>query len=556
MVETIAPDPARVHAVVVGIEHFKYIEDLNLPGAAADAMRFARWLRMRGVPKDNITLLLTPLKESWQALNEQAQQLDLGITFAGSRDVIMNALAPRSRADVPEGDVLFVYWGGHGLLGRGERRLLLCPDVTNEDPRCIDLTDLREHLSRPDVAGYRRQMFLVDACATFIENRKRVGTPTVASFPAGQRAAVEQFMLLAAAVGQAAVQVGADQRGMFSAAVLDWLERHSPGLAPDLDALVAHVKEHFAGRRLGRRPVQTPVTWVVRSFGGDMEEIAPGPAEEVPGAQPQPQPQPQAPVPGPDPVPVPVPVPPAAPAAGSGGPAAAAPSRPAGRRRAVVRGGIAAAAVATAAVAAVALTGLPGGGGGEDGKPSAATSGAAGASGSASAPAVAASASPSPSPSTTGSGSPSSAGSPAAPGTPSPSGQAAAPASVAKPSCAGTYGTYAGEHVTAAPCYVLDGGKVTMVAEVAATPPTDVTVYLWLSTKTGNKYLYPAGAPASWSFRAGPTVERRTAEVSMQLTSGTEYDVHVAVTRKGDSPPKAVTNPTVTGRSQTFKYRS
>ncbi|MEU2392480.1 hypothetical protein [Streptomyces sp. NPDC007369] len=536
--DPISPDPARVHAVVVGIEHFKYIEDLNLPGAAADAMRFARWLRMRGVPKDNITLLLTPLKESWQALNEQAQQLDLTLTFAGSRDVIMNALAPRSRADVPEGDVLYVYWGGHGVLGRGERRLLLCPDVTNQDPRCIDLTDLREHLSRPDVAGYRRQMFLVDACATFIENRKQVATPAVASFPAGQRAAVEQFMLLAAASGQAAVQTGADHTGVFSAAVLDWLERHSPGLSPDLDALVAHVKEHFAGRRLGRRTVQTPVTWVVRSFGGDTEEFAPGPAGEVSRAETQ------------TPVPVSAAGPAAEPVAEPGGPAAAAPSRPAGRRRAAVWAGIAAAAV-VAVVAAVALKGLPSGGGGQDGKSAAAASGAA--VGSPSGPASA-SASASPSPSAAGSGSPSAAGSPAAPGTPSPSGKAAAPASVAKESCAGMYGTYAGEHVTASPCYVLDGGKVTMVAEVAATVPTDVTVYLWLSTKAGNKYLYPAGQPKNWTFTADPSGERLTEQVGLQLSSGVDYDVHVAVTRKGAKPPSIVTNSGVTGRSQTFRY--
>ncbi|MFD7625748.1 caspase family protein [Streptomyces sp. NPDC059851] len=516
MTDPIAPDPARVHAVVVGIEHFKHVEGLDLPGAAADAMRFARWLRMRGVPKENITLLLTPLGESWAALNEQAGQLDLAITFAGSRDVIMNSLAPKSRADVPEGDVLYVYWGGHGVLGRGERRLLLCPDATNQDPRCIDLTDLREHLSRPDVAGYRRQMFLVDACATFIENRKQVAAPTVASFPAGQRAAVEQFMLLAAAAGQATVQSRKDRAGVFSAAVLDWLERHSPSLDPDLGALVAHVKEHFAGRGLGRRPVQTPVTWVVRSFGGDTEEIAPGPAGEGPGPGTQ------------------------APATA----AVVAASRSVGRRRALARGGIAAAAVVVAAVAAVALKGLPGGGGGgEDGKPAAAASGAAaGASGYASAP-PAVSASASPPPSTAGSGSPS-----AAPGTPPSSVQAAAPA------CASAQGTYAGPHVTATPCYVLDGTKVTMVAEVAATVPTDVTVYLWLSTKADNKYLYPAGKPVNWSFKADPTAQRLTEQVDMPLTSGTSYAVHVFVTRKGDNPPKAVTNRDVTGTSQWFRY--
>ncbi|MEU5809467.1 caspase family protein [Streptomyces sp. NPDC047718] len=528
MVETTAPDPARVHAVVVGIEHFKHIEGLDLPGAAADAMRFARWLRMRGVPKDNVTLLLTPLKESWQALNEQAQQLDLTITFAGSRDVIMNALAPRSREDVPEGDVLYVYWGGHGLLGRGERRLLLCPDVTNQDPRCIDLTDLREHLGRPDVAGYRRQMFLVDACATFIENRRQVATPAVAAFPAGQRATVEQFMLLAAAAGQAAVQAGADKTGVFSTAVLEWLERHSPGLDPDLDALVAHVKEHFAGRRLGRRPVQTPVSWVIRSFGGDTEEIAPGAAEDGTEA----------------------PAPVAAPAVELSTPAAAAPGRPAGRRRAVVWAGAGAAVVLAAA--AVALNVMPGRGDGADGKAGAAGAGASAVASAAAPSAPSPSPPPSPSPSALGSTAPG-AGAPSAPGTPVPATQPAAePASGALRGCRSTAAVREMPAVKVSPCYVIDGGKVTLAADVTADKPTDVTVYLWLSTSPDNTYLYPPAAPYAQTVTAGRASQRVSTPVgNMQLRPG-RYDVHVSVAAKGASPPKAADNTTVTGYSQWF----
>ncbi|WP_053690612.1 caspase family protein [Streptomyces sp. WM6372] len=510
MAELTVPDPARVHAVVVGIEHFPRISGKDLPGAAADAMRLARWLRTRGVPAGNIRLLLAPMAGSWQDLNAEARELGLDIEPVTSRDQIIDKLAPART--VPEGDVLYVYWGGHGVLDRGDRRLLLCPDASDAEPRCLDLMDLREYLTRPDVARCRRQVFLVDACATFVQDNQT--RPVVAALPAGKRVPVEQFMLLAAASGQAATQRTAERTGAFSTAVMDWLEEHSPGLSTDLDALVAHTKEHFTGYRLGSRQLQTPVTLVIQPFGGDVE-IRQGPA---------------------------------APATEPAGPPAG-PERSGGVRRAAAVWAGAAALVVIAVVAAVALNGGPDGGGqrgqaapggSAPAQPSASPSPSAPSSGSAS---------PSPSPSAS-----SAAPSTAAPsGAPTPQAQAAgAAATGGKESCA-AFHTADDPKVSESPCFVREGTTVFMRAYVRATVPTKVTVYVWLTLKDGNKYLYPDGGAKTWTLTAGPDPQVWTERVATSLASGTEYEVHVSTKVDGATPPK-VTNPAVTGHGQWFRY--
>ncbi|CAL9468516.1 hypothetical protein SUDANB120_02790 [Streptomyces sp. enrichment culture] len=523
MAELSAAEPARVHAVVVGIEHFGRVPDRgwDLPGAAADAMRFTRWLRRRGVPAENITLMLAPVPAAQAAFNAEARALGIDVRFVVSRDHIMDGFRPRSEAS--EGDLLYVYWGGHGVLDHGDRRLLLCPDAHDADQRCVDLHQLREYLTRPDVVQFPQQVFLVDACATFREVNSGPSGPAVAAFPAGPRQAVDQFLLLAAAIGQAALQDEARDTGAFSDAVLTWLEERSPGLAPDLAALSAHLEEHFDGSGPDGSALQTPVT---------MELLAPGGRAKVVSLRPPAGPAPKA-----------------EPPAGRGTAATAPEARRRPRRGGLVTVVAAAALVVAAAAGDTVYELMVRAKDGADGK--AAAAGAA-APGAASPPA---SPSPSPSPSPSASASPSGSAAASPPATPpaaaapTPSVQ---PAGAPKPVCASTQATYAGPEVTASPCYVLEGGRVTMVAQLRASKPVDVTVHLWLTEKDETRHLYPTGSTVQQTLRAGTEAKEVRGLVGIALAPGA-YDVHVAVTRKGEPAPSA-TNPTVTGRSQGFSY--
>lgn len=280
-------DPARVHAVVVGVEHFPRVRSWDLAGASGDALRFARWLRGQGVPPENIALLLAPLPERLPQLRASAEGAGLAIQQVGSRDQIMDVLAPRTVAWA--GDLLYIYWGGHGVLTHGDRRVLLCPDASLMDKRAIELNDLREYLTRPDVVRFTRQIFLVDTCAEFFEDLHEQSGLAIAAFPPGRRSTVEQFVLHAAAAGQVAGQDPIRHSGLFSEAVLNWLEQHSSASEPDLTALETHIRKYFADLARAGAPRQTPVSLHIRSLGGSADTIvvqAPGQAAVAPAGRP------------------------------------------------------------------------------------------------------------------------------------------------------------------------------------------------------------------------------------------------------------------------------
>ncbi|MGR4882747.1 caspase family protein [Streptomyces sp. LARHCF249] len=504
MAELTVSDPTRVHAVVVGIEHYPRVDaGWDLVGACADAVRFARWLRQRGVPAANITLLLAAAPGSHSGLNEAADAIGLEPTYVRSRDRIMDHFTPRGA--VPEGDVLFVYWGGHGVLDHGNRRLLLCPDASDADRRCIELTNLQEHLTGRDVTRFPQHVFLVDSCALFIEHRhvEDQPGPALAAFPAGRREAVTQFTLFAAAAGQVAGQgTVAGGSGDFSTVVTGWLEEHSPKLTPDLEALVGHVKEHFTAAAGGqsRGRAQTPVSLLIQPLGGNAQVFTPPrPARPEPARAPADR------------------------AAGGGG------------HRAGVWAGVGALAL-VAMVAIVALALHRPGGDGRDGRgdPVGAAGSAEPGKAAASGPSPSPSPSPTPSPPVSGSAPPGASAAPAA--APASQKPAATPsAGSAGPSCGAEHTTTNVQDVLETVCYEQDGKQVTMVAFVRATVPKDVTVSLWLVGQPGNTYVFPAGGPRTWTIRAGAAPQRLAMPVAAALTPKAVYEVHVSTMPAGQT---------------------
>ncbi|MET9102679.1 MULTISPECIES: caspase family protein [Streptomyces] len=263
-------DPARVHAVVVGIERYPRHSGWDLPGAVDDALRFHKWLRKGGVPEKNIQLLLAPEEDSRRRLEPLTGSGDLVWRPVWTRDEVMDAFTDGLEGRT--GDLLYVFWGSHGVLGHDERRLLLCPDASPKDKRCIDTANLMEYLQRDDLDGFGQQVLLFDACATFLEHLHQPTGPAVAAFPTVRRRTVGQFALCAAAPGQVAENDPALRSGVFSHAVLDWLETNAADLRPDLAALLTDVRTRMPG-------IQSPVSIDVRTLDGSRERLtAPGPA--------------------------------------------------------------------------------------------------------------------------------------------------------------------------------------------------------------------------------------------------------------------------------------
>lgn len=52
-------DPAKVHAIIVGIDHCGFGPRFDLKGPSDDALRYVAWILERGGPLPNIRLFLS-----------------------------------------------------------------------------------------------------------------------------------------------------------------------------------------------------------------------------------------------------------------------------------------------------------------------------------------------------------------------------------------------------------------------------------------------------------------------------------------------------------------
>ncbi|MEV8531918.1 caspase family protein [Streptomyces sp. NPDC051211] len=277
------PPPERVFALVVGIERYAAGPSWDLPGPARDALRFRDWLLARGVPERNILLHLAPTAGfTPQASHGPADHRSL------RHDLV-------HRLPALDGDLLWVWWGGHGVLDKDEYIRLYTADATVSDKRNLDLESARRLLSSDAVPGFARQIWVVDACQTFAEEHAHRHSLPAEQLPAGGRENVhDQVLMLAADRGQRAANDPVRATGLFSAAVLDTLQdRTEVGAAAgpaDTDALFGTVRERMAALRLEGHTGQLPRLVL---HGPDRTEIlrsAPSPAvaagHPVPGSAP------------------------------------------------------------------------------------------------------------------------------------------------------------------------------------------------------------------------------------------------------------------------------
>jgi hypothetical protein len=250
--------PERTHAVVVGIERYEAGDAWDLDGAAESALRIIRWLRERNVPAENITVLLSPLDTNVARAKQILAELKLP---AAPRPATVDEIRRVITEELPakDGDLLVLFWTGHGVLDRRKERRLFCANAAVNAKYNINVTDLLAALSWKNFVGLREQVIIVDACANFIqEMRLRLPEPE-SGFAIGDTRPVEQDVLLAAAQGEKASLDQKARSGTFSRVVADWLDEHAAALPPRMDRLAAAVVERFEQLREQGVTAQHPV---------------------------------------------------------------------------------------------------------------------------------------------------------------------------------------------------------------------------------------------------------------------------------------------------------
>lgn len=263
----IEADRDKTVAVVVGIEKYAYGSKWNLNGPASDAVRFVRWLRQRDIAPERILLFLSPLDEN-QALTEP---LDVTVHPA-TRDVIQDALAQRLNDDAAlAGDLLWVFWGGHGVMEADQKRRLFFANATDQNKLVLDVDSLWQMLRSKDrKRRFKYQVGMLDVCANYFEEMRHKLSLADAGFSAGETdSAVRQLVMYAAAAGEKAKNEDIRRTGAFSEIVLELLEQAAPNAwPPDLIALTEAVKARFEQKRKERSVSQTPVFFQWQDWAG------------------------------------------------------------------------------------------------------------------------------------------------------------------------------------------------------------------------------------------------------------------------------------------------
>ncbi|CAM5627908.1 hypothetical protein STENM327S_02347 [Streptomyces tendae] len=242
-------DPSRVHALIVGIEAYDAGPSWDLPGPARDAVRLRHMLRTAGVPEDNLHVHLSPLPP-------YAPEVPYApADHATLRRTLVRHLPQAS------GDVLWVWWGGHGVLDLADRLRLFCADATTADKLGIDLDSALTRYSGDAVPGFAEQLWIVDACETFEEDlafRERLPPDAL---PVGRRTlGHRQTVLRAAGRGRVAANDPRRATGLFSDVLLALLAERSDTLPapPDAEELFPAVRARIGALRESGRTLQHP----------------------------------------------------------------------------------------------------------------------------------------------------------------------------------------------------------------------------------------------------------------------------------------------------------
>ncbi|MDL2080552.1 caspase family protein [Streptomyces sp. GXMU-J15] len=254
----------RTYALVVGVEHYGAVSrEWRLPGAAHDAHRFARWLTTCAqVPPANVRLFLSPLPGTTLPDTDDLPP-HRPATEANIKHALLTDLPSR------DGDVLWIYWAGHGFVNGIDDPILPYADASAASISNLNLGSALRHWRSDSVSTgrFRHQIALVDACR--VEERR---VPALrfeqTTFREGLRVGGrEQFVLYATRPGEVAKNRQGSPAGLFTQALLERLDglslEESVGRLTDI---AQSLQRDFDDRRRNGQARQTPTFEIHRGW--------------------------------------------------------------------------------------------------------------------------------------------------------------------------------------------------------------------------------------------------------------------------------------------------
>jgi vWA-MoxR associated protein C-terminal domain/Caspase domain len=249
-------NPLRTYALVVGIEHYEIAEGWNLDGPAADAIRFVKWLRSRNVPAANIWLHIEALNKTEVAAALQSSGV---VDHKATRECIRNRIIDLLGI---AGDLLYLFWGGHGSTITPRDRRLYYADARSEDRQNLQINSLLDFL-QSDRMRIKHQIAFIDACANIATQPGRLN---VDQFPAMcTTSEVTQSFFFAAAAGQRAANDAVRRGGAFSEQVQAALDESSLDQFPPNPATIIQIVKKFLDQ-----PDQTGVSYESQDWEGNI----------------------------------------------------------------------------------------------------------------------------------------------------------------------------------------------------------------------------------------------------------------------------------------------
>ncbi|MGC5172081.1 tetratricopeptide repeat protein [Microbacterium sp. DT81.1] len=228
----------RTSVLAVGLERYALPAGWDLPGAASQAVQFAEWAIRQGVPPGRVRLGCTWLDDAGAGVVERLGARAVEVGNESLLDTIYELM-------VEGGDLLLVYWCGHGVAGNQLERRLLTSGASEHNLANRFVADILARFQSTIGAGFAQQVFIIDACANIMPHQdgQKRALPDARIQPLGVRKA-RQDVYFATDVGEYAVFDKDAGTAAYSTAVLTRLTAaDSGGFPPDFHELFAAVRE-------------------------------------------------------------------------------------------------------------------------------------------------------------------------------------------------------------------------------------------------------------------------------------------------------------------------